>query len=91
MSTISFSHQPRFSFSSATQQKSQTIESGDKLHLYIRFTDGAEIIFHTEEVSDLQTLIHTAREVSPSKRGLARLCVRNASKGWSMEKSMMIR
>lgn len=78
-----FEFLPRPSFS-------PRMSAGDKLHLRLRFTDGSEIIFHTDTADSIESLVGRVRTVAGSRRGLARMSVRNVSRGWTVEKPLML-
>lgn len=62
----------------------------DRLHVRVRFTDNSETIITTDRVADLSELIGEVRQTLRRRRGLARMTVRNISRGWTLEKPLML-
>lgn len=69
---------------------SPRLAAGDRMHLRLRFTDGTEILFRTENADSYETLVGQVREAVGHRRGLARVSMRNASRGWAMERPIML-
>ena len=63
---------------------------GDRLYVSLRFADGSGMKIYTDRASDMTELIGEVRLASWNRRGLVRMCVRNATRGWIVEKPLML-
>lgn len=73
-----------------SRHESHPIRLGDELHVRLRFADGNEMSFSCRRASDMAELVGEVRQKARRKRGLVKMSVRNASRGWSLEKPLML-
>lgn len=74
----------------ATPDKRRQIKYGDRLFARIVMHGRTILEFMIAQVNDFSELIGELRRQCRGKRGLARLYVRNMSRGWSVERPMML-
>lgn len=63
---------------------------GDRMCVRMLFSNGQSSAFISSEVSDMTELLAQVRRHCHGRRGLMRLFIRNASRGWSFERPMML-
>ncbi len=63
---------------------------GDRLNIRLRFADGSENVINTDRVADLTELVGEVRQSARRRRGLVRMSVRNLTRGWTLEKPLML-
>lgn len=70
--------------------KRNRIEFGDRI--FTRLTMGGKIIFEfmINRVADMTELLGELRQMTRGMRGLAKLYIRNQSRGWSQERPLML-
>lgn len=66
------------------------IEFGDRI--FARLTMGGKTVFEfmINRVSDMTELLGELRHMTSGLRGLAKLYIRNQSRGWSQERPLML-
>ena len=60
--------------------------------IYARLTLAGRVIveFTKDRISDLSALLLLLRAMTPTRRGLAKLTIRNMTRGWRMERPLML-
>lgn len=66
------------------------IEFGDKIFARLMMNGRTVVEFMINRVSDMTELIGELRHLTYGMRGLARLYIRNQTKGWSQERPLML-
>lgn len=71
-------------------ERTRRIELGDRI--FARLTMGGRTVveFMINRVADMTELLGELRQMTRGARGLARLYVRNQSRGWSLERPLML-
>lgn len=76
--------------SPSASQSGRVIRFGDRI--YVRLTSGGRTLcsFGVDKVATLTDLIAEVRRAARGHRGLTMMHIRNASRGWSMERPLML-
>lgn len=71
-------------------ERKNRIEFGDRI--FARLSMGGKTIveFMISRVADMSELLGELRHLTHGKRGLAKLYIRNQSRGWSLERPLML-
>ncbi|MCM1005372.1 MAG: hypothetical protein NC402_03645 [Prevotella sp.] len=74
----------------ARTHRGHEISYTDKV--YARLTLAGRVVaeFTRDRISDFSSLLLLLRAMTPSRKGLARLTVRNMTRGWRLERPMML-
>lgn len=68
----------------------RTIMKGDRMCARMLFANGEMLMFQSREVYDMTDMLSAIRRECRGRRGLMRLFIRNATRGWSIERPMML-
>lgn len=66
------------------------IAYGDRIMIRLRMPDSTFINMECSTVSDMTEVLGEIRHLCRGKEGLARMTVRNASRGWSLERPLKL-
>ena len=89
-SGIRMSCSPTFKSYPAPSGTGRSICYGDRLYARLVMGGRTVVEFMISRVSDFSELLGELRRQTRGCRGLARLYVRNVSRGWSMERPLML-
>lgn len=66
------------------------IRFGDELYVRLRFDDGSELSMATNRAADMSELTGEVRFAFRRRRGLVKMTVRNATRGWTACRPLML-
>ncbi len=81
---------PYRSATTPSRRDPSPIRFGDNLYIRLRFDDGSEQSMTTNRAADMCELIGEVRFAFRRHRGLVKMTVRNASRGWTAQRPLML-
>lgn len=81
---------PHTPVSVPSRHESHPVRLGDTLHVRLRFADGSEMSVSCRNAATMTELVGGVRQAARGRRGLVKMCVRNVSRGWTLEKPLML-
>ena len=66
------------------------IEQGDKVFATMTLNDRTTVELKCEDVSGIDDVINKLRRLVRKYRGIASVCIRNVTQGWSLRRNVML-
>lgn len=84
------SYQSNRTLRSGSMRRNQPISYTDRIYARLTMAGHVLVEFTRDKISGYSALLSQMRALTPQSRGLARLTVRNMTRGWSEQRPLML-